>query len=116
MSCFLRRSADHQADKASRYVIENVRGILDAIFSDYRSAFSKQMDKLGIGATGSLNADFRVAASPPRFICRAVQGNRTKVFLALASTCEGTYGRRVPLRFDGCQWMERCKSVEGRSR
>jgi DNA (cytosine-5)-methyltransferase 1 len=28
-------------------VIENVRGILDAIFTDYRSAFSKQMTKLG---------------------------------------------------------------------
>jgi DNA (cytosine-5)-methyltransferase 1 len=28
-------------------VIENVRRILDAIFSDYRDAFSKQMSKLG---------------------------------------------------------------------
>ena len=28
-------------------VIENVRGILDAVFDDYRNAFSKQIGKLG---------------------------------------------------------------------
>jgi DNA (cytosine-5)-methyltransferase 1 len=43
-------------------VIENVRGILDAIFTDYRTAFSKQMSKLGYWSDWKLfnSSDFGV--------------------------------------------------------
>jgi DNA (cytosine-5)-methyltransferase 1 len=43
-------------------VIENVRGILDAIFLDYRNAFSKQMSKLGYWSDWRLfnSSDFGV--------------------------------------------------------
>ena len=51
-------------------VIENVRGILDAIFSDYREAFSKQMDKLGYWSDWRLlnSSDFGVPQLRPRVI------------------------------------------------
>jgi DNA (cytosine-5)-methyltransferase 1 len=51
-------------------VIENVRGILDAIFSDYRSAFSKQMAKLGYWSDWKLfnSSDFGVPQLRPRVL------------------------------------------------
>jgi DNA (cytosine-5)-methyltransferase 1 len=56
-------------------VIENVRGILDAIFSDYRSAFSKQMDKLGYWSDWKLfnSSDFGVPQLRPRVLFVALR-------------------------------------------
>lgn len=62
-------------------VIENVRGILDAIFSDYRSAFSKQMDKLGYWSDWKLlnSSDFGVPQLRPRVLfvalCKGTEQN-----------------------------------------
>jgi DNA (cytosine-5)-methyltransferase 1 len=51
-------------------VIENVRGILDAIFDDYRFAFSKQMEALGYWSDWRLlnSSDFGVPQLRPRVI------------------------------------------------
>lgn len=56
-------------------VIENVRGILDAIFKDYRNAFSKQMDKLGYWSDWKLfnSSDFGVPQLRPRVIFVALR-------------------------------------------
>ena len=48
-------------------VIENVRGILDAVFNDYRNAFSKQIGKLGYSSDWKLfnSSDFGVPQLRP---------------------------------------------------
>jgi DNA (cytosine-5)-methyltransferase 1 len=56
-------------------VIENVRGILDAIFDDYRNAFSKQMSKLGYWSDWRLfnSSDFGVPQLRPRVLFVALR-------------------------------------------
>ena len=56
-------------------IIENVRGILDAIFQDYRNAFSKQMDKLGYWSDWHLvnSSDFGVPQLRPRVLFVALR-------------------------------------------
>jgi DNA (cytosine-5)-methyltransferase 1 len=51
-------------------VIENVRGILDAVFEDYRNAFSKQMEKIGYWSAWQLfnSSDFGVPQLRPRVL------------------------------------------------
>lgn len=56
-------------------VIENVRGILDAVFDDYRNAFSKQMGKLGYWSDWRLlnSSDFGVPQLRPRVLFVALR-------------------------------------------
>lgn len=56
-------------------VIENVRGLLDAVFDDYRNAFSRQMGKLGYWSDWRLfNAsDFGVPQLRPRVLFVALR-------------------------------------------
>ncbi len=56
-------------------VIENVRGILDAVFDDYRNAFSSQIGRLGYWSDWRLlNAsDFGVSQLRPRVLFVAVR-------------------------------------------
>lgn len=56
-------------------VIENVRGILDAVFSDYRKSFSKQMGKLGYWCDWRLfnSSDFGVPQLRPRVLFVALR-------------------------------------------
>ncbi|NJK81689.1 MAG: DNA cytosine methyltransferase [Chloroflexaceae bacterium] len=56
-------------------MIENVRGLLDAVFSDYRAHIAGQLRKLGyVSAWKLLNAsDFGVPQLRPRVVCVALQ-------------------------------------------
>ncbi len=56
-------------------MIENVRGILDAVFQDYREYIAKQLTKLGYQTGWKLmNAsDFGVSQLRPRVVCIAVR-------------------------------------------
>lgn len=63
-------------------MIENVRGLLDAAFSDYREYISNQMRKLGYTpAWKLLNAsDFGVPQLRPRVVFVAIEKNRAECF------------------------------------
>lgn len=63
-------------------VIENVRGILDAVFADYRGHVVKELTKLGYEPAWKLmNAsDFGVPQLRPRVVFVAVQKNLTEHF------------------------------------
>jgi DNA (cytosine-5)-methyltransferase 1 len=64
-------------------VIENVRGILDAVFSDYRIAFSKQMGKLGYWSDWKLfnSSDFGVPQLRPRVLFVALRKGTEQDFI-----------------------------------
>jgi DNA (cytosine-5)-methyltransferase 1 len=63
-------------------VIENVRGILDAIFEDYRNAFSKQIAKLGYWSDWRLfnSSDFGVPQLRPRVLFVALRKGTEQSF------------------------------------
>ena len=69
-------------------VIENVRGILDAIFTDYRNAFSKQMAKLGYWS------DWRLFISSRTSECRNFS---SVLFVALQKGTEQDFSWPVPM-------------------
>jgi DNA (cytosine-5)-methyltransferase 1 len=61
--------------RPSAVVIENVRGILDAVFDDYRNAFSRQISKIGYWSDWKLlNAcEFGVPQLRPRVVFVAIR-------------------------------------------
>lgn len=62
-------------------VIENVRGLMDAVFDDYRNAFSKQIARLGYWSDWRLfnSSDFGVPQLRPRVLFVALsKGTETK--------------------------------------
>jgi len=63
-------------------MIENVRGILDAVFEDYRQYIGKELKKLGyVGKWRLLNAsDFGVPQLRPRVVFVAMQANYSDNF------------------------------------
>jgi DNA (cytosine-5)-methyltransferase 1 len=64
-------------------MIENVRGLLDAVFTDYRQYVSTQLKKLGYQRGWKLMnaADFGVSQLRPRVIFLAVKNEYTEHFL-----------------------------------
>jgi DNA (cytosine-5)-methyltransferase 1 len=63
-------------------MIENVRGILDAVFDDFRNRFKSQVEKMGYKADWKLlNAsDFGVPQLRPRVIFVAIKNSHSKYF------------------------------------
>jgi DNA (cytosine-5)-methyltransferase 1 len=69
-------------------MIENVRGILDALFHDYRQHIAGQLKKLGYRPGWKLmNAsDFGVPQLRPRVVCVAIRKDSTEDFSWPAET------------------------------
>ena len=68
--------------RPSAVMIENVRGILDAVFTDFRQKFTQQLKKLGYVADWRLfNAsDFGVSQLRPRVVFVALKKNQADKF------------------------------------
>ena len=72
-------------------MLENVRGFLDAVFTDYRMSLKKQLDDMGYKASWHLlNAsDFGVPQLRPRVVIVAIRKDLAKNFYPLMPLTDG---------------------------
>jgi DNA (cytosine-5)-methyltransferase 1 len=89
-------------------MIENVRGILDAVFEDYRRYISGEIASLGYRTDWRLlNAsDYGVPQLRPRVVFLALRGYSGWFPLARSVAFAAAHRRRYTLRFDLRQWLE----------
>jgi len=77
--------------KPKAVMLENVRGFLDAIFTDYRMSLKKQLEKLGYEASWHpVNAsDFGVPQLRPRVVVVAIRKDLAKNFYPPIALTDG---------------------------
>ncbi|MEI8038852.1 MAG: DNA cytosine methyltransferase [Verrucomicrobiota bacterium] len=78
-------------------MLENVRGFLDAVFTDYRMNLKKQLKTMGYEASWHLlNAsDFGVPQLRPRVVVVAIRKDLVANFYPPMPLCDGVYTRTV---------------------
>jgi hypothetical protein len=85
-------------------MIENVRGLMDAIFHDFREEFQSQIEQLGYRAFLAPFERFRLrrpSASPQGGFRRHESGREQAFHVAGTDSGVTPVSRRSPVRFDG---------------